>query len=278
VKVRRARRRAARDQGRSSGGTERVRSASCQRRGSALLASSRTVDTAKPRSYITPCVPKRGTSHLRTIMRPQARPFAVEIKNRKRTTQPAMTASFVRQNEWLHLIPPDDLPERDVHEDLAIAPAHSDAFRDAERVFTRTGDSGHPVVETHNRPPAPVVIAEPEAPAPRVLPDLLAAAREQERVSVQLPRTKRAATSTPTRRRRTKADDPTIIASVPSGMDETESLIAVRSGHAEAAIAMSRRRHAGSKLPPGQRWKERRLPKVCWAAKRQRRRRHDPRF
>jgi hypothetical protein len=41
----------------------------------------------------------------------------------------------------------------------------------------------------------------------------------------------------------------------------------VRSGHAKAAIALSRRKPARSQLPPGQRWKERRLPKVCWGRK-----------
>jgi hypothetical protein len=36
-------------------------------------------------------------------------------------------------------------------------------------------------------------------------------------------------------------------------------------GHAERAMAMSRRLSGFKpKLPPGQRWKERRLPKVCW--------------
>jgi hypothetical protein len=199
-------------------------------------------------------------------MRPQTRPFTVETKSRNRARQPAISDSFTRRDDWLDLVPPDDLPERDVNEDLTVVPAH-EAFREAERVFARIG-GGAQAVEVRDGPPATVVIAEPEAPNRRVLPDLLAAAREQERVSIQLPKRGRAATSTPTRRRRTKANNQPVVASVPSGMDEAELSIAVPSRHAEAALALSRRRPARSKLPPGQRWKERRLPRVCWDRKR----------
>ena len=196
-------------------------------------------------------------------MRPQPRPFMVETKTRSRATQPENSASFTRRDDWLDLVPPDDLPERDVNEDLGVAPAH-EAFREAERVFARIG-SGAQAVQAADAPPAPVAIAEP---ARRVLPDLLAAAREQERASIQLPKTKRAATRTPTTQRRTKADHQpvTALCSDP-GVEQERLPVAIPSGHAEAAIALSRRNPGRSKLPRGQRWKERRLPKVCWGRK-----------
>ena len=71
-------------------------------------------------------------------MRPQPRPFMVETKSRRRATQPENSASFTRRDDWLDLVPPDDLPERDVNEDLGVAPAH-EAFREAEKVFARIG-------------------------------------------------------------------------------------------------------------------------------------------
>src|SRR5215203_5654356 len=108
-------------------------------------------------------------------MRPQPRPFMVETKSRRRATHPEKSAT----DDWLDLVPPDDLPERDVNEDLGVAPAH-EAFREAEKVFARIGDISEPVEA--NASPAPVTIAEP---ARRVLPDLLAAAREEERTSIQ---------------------------------------------------------------------------------------------
>src|SRR3954469_15538059 len=129
-------------------------------------------------------------------MRPQTRPFMVETKSRNRTRQPAISASFMRQDDWLDLVPPDDLPERDVNEDLGVAPAYQ-AFREAEKVFARIGNSSEPV-EANDAPPAPVTIAEP---AQRVLPDLLAAAREEERASIRHPKPKRATTRTPTTQR-----------------------------------------------------------------------------
>src|SRR4051794_1980409 len=67
-------------------------------------------------------------------MRPQPRPFMVETKSRRRATQPENSASFTRRHDWLDLVPPDDLPERDVNEDLGVAPAH-EAFREAEKVL-----------------------------------------------------------------------------------------------------------------------------------------------
>ena len=185
----------------------------------------------------------------------------VETKSRRRATQPENSASFTSRDDWLDLVPPDELPERDVHEDLGVAPAH-EAFREAERVFARIG-GGAQAVAVGDGPPAPVAVAEP---ARRVLPDLLAAAREEERVSIRLPKTKRAGTRTPTTRR-TKAHQQPVSTFATPGVEQEGLPVAVPSGHAKAAIALSRRKPARSKLPAAQRWKERRLPKVCWGRK-----------
>ena len=196
-------------------------------------------------------------------MRPQARPFTVELKTRNRATQPTTAVTFTRPDDWLDLVPPDDLPERDAYEDRAASPAKNGALREAEKVFSRIG-GGAQAVQAFDAHPAPVTIAEP---ARRVLPDLLAAAREQERASIGL--RKRAAMRAPTTQRRTKADhQPVTASSVPTpGVEREQLTVAVSSRHAEAAIALSRRNPGRSKLPAGQRWKERRLPKVCWARK-----------
>jgi hypothetical protein len=192
-------------------------------------------------------------------MRPQARPFMVETKSRRRATQPENSASFTRRDDWLDLVPPDELPERDVNEDLGVPPAH-EAFREAEKVFARIGNISEPV-QANDASPAPVAVAEPSR---RVLPDLLAAAREEERVSIRLRKTKRAGTRTPTTQRRTKAHQQPVSTFATPGVEQERLPVAVPSGHAKAAIALSRRKPARSKLPAGQRWKERRLPKVCW--------------
>src|SRR4029079_18941005 len=110
-------------------------------------------------------------------------------------------------------------------------------------------------------------VTEPEAPTRRVLPDLLAAAREKERESITQPTRKRSAPNTLPGQRRYKADHRVAVPSKVCEADQMEPPDSVRSGPAEAAIALSHRKPASSKIPPGQRWKERRLPRVCWACK-----------
>jgi len=196
-------------------------------------------------------------------MRRPARPFTVEIKSRKRSTEPAMAASFDSRDSFVDLAPSDDLPERDIYAGLGDGAAPSEARREAEKLFGRFVADQKPV-PTQVASEAPVSTG-PELVAPvRVLPDLLAVAREEERRAGEAPKPKRAAKGVgPTKPRkkieqaRTDIDvrviDPP---AQPSGM---------LNGHAEAALALSRRnKPRASKLPPGQRWKERRLPRVCW--------------
>jgi hypothetical protein len=194
-------------------------------------------------------------------MRPQARQFTVEIKSRRRSTEPAMTASLVSRDNWADLIPPDDLPERDVYADLGDDAPPSEARRAAEKLFGRFVADEKPV-PTQVASEAPVPTA-PELLAPvRVLPDLLAVARDEERRAGEAPKPKRAARGAGTTKARKKVEEARTHGGVrvtpaqPSGM---------LNGHAEAAMAMSRSRTGiKSKLPLGQRWKARRLPRVCW--------------
>ena len=102
-----------------------------------------------------------------------------------------MTASLVSRDSWADLIPPDDLPERDVYADLGDGAPPSDARRAAEKLFGRFVADQRPV-PTQVASEAPVPTA-PELVAPvRVLPDLLAVAREEERKAGEAPKPKRA--------------------------------------------------------------------------------------
>jgi hypothetical protein len=196
-------------------------------------------------------------------MRPQARPFSVEIKSRKRTAPPA-PASAARQDAWIDAVPPDDLPERDVHEDLSAPAAQSEARRKAERLFGRLNGHTQRSETQDEAAPQEAPAPAPEAPAPRVLPDLLAGAREEERTMVEKPKRTRVPKPTKVKRsNKTKSpgprlEQPKLAASEPANAP-------VPTGDAQATMSQSRRaKQRASKLPPGQRWKERRLPKVCW--------------
>ena len=194
-------------------------------------------------------------------MRPLTRGFTVEIKARRRSTEPTMTASLASQDSWADLIPPDDLPERDVYADLGDGAPPSEARRQAEKLFGRfvADQKPVPVASEAAVPTAP----EPVAPV-RVLPDLLAVAREEERRAGEVPKPKRAAKGVGTTKPRKKIEQARTQVGV-RVIDPPAQPSGMLNGHAEAAMAMSRRSKAtASKLPPGQRWKERRLPRVCW--------------
>jgi hypothetical protein len=195
-------------------------------------------------------------------MRPQTRGFTVEIKARRRSTEPAMTASLVSRDSWADLIPPDDLPQRDVHADLVDGAPPSEARRAAEKLFGRSVAEQKPV-PTQVASEAPVPTA-PELVAPvRVLPDLLAVAREEERRAGEAPKQKRAKGAATTKPRK-KSERARIHVGV-RVIDPPAQPSGMLNGRAEAALALSRRSKApASKLPPGQRWRERRLPRVCW--------------
>jgi hypothetical protein len=196
-------------------------------------------------------------------MKPQARPFSVEIKSRRRNAPLAVPASAAPQDDWMDTIPPDGLPERDVHEDLSDGPSQSEARREAERVFARLNGQAQPSKVKDDPAPSGSPIGTPEAPAPRVLPDLLAGAREEERTMVEKPKRTRVPKPTKVKRsRKTKSPGPRL--KPPEPAPEPAAEIAPEPT-AQATMSQSRRaKQRVSKLPPGQRWKERRLPRVSW--------------
>ncbi|MFL5113372.1 MAG: hypothetical protein ACJ8DL_22070 [Microvirga sp.] len=191
----------------------------------------------------------------------------VEIKSSKRTAQPASAAPPNNSDDLIS----GDLPARDIQAFLIDGPMSREALREADKVFSRfAGDQ--PSVHTTNGGKAPLSPdAEPSAPLVRVLPDLLAAAREHERTAALMPERKRASNSSKTVQRRRKAlVEHRMLDPDPLRADEPKNLTQLTS-HAEAAMAMSRRgKRSRAQLSPGERWKERRLPKVCWDRRRAR--------
>ena len=202
-------------------------------------------------------------------MRPRSRPFMVEIKSSKRTAQPA--ASSAHRNTWDDLVPLGDLPARDIQAFLIEGPVSREALRETEKLFGRfAGDQ--PSVHTTNGGKAPISPhAKPSALVVRVLPDLLADAREHERTAALMPERKRASNGSNTVQRRRKALVEHQMPHPDPARAEQPKNHTQLTRHAEAAMAMSRRgKRSRAQLSPGERWKERRLPKVCWDRRRAR--------
>src|SRR5215208_8418814 len=157
----------------------------------------------------------------------------VEVKNRKRATSPAMASSFTRRDDWLDPISADALPQRDVHEGLTVAPAQSEALREAEKVFQGPRGGAQPA-PAEREPTTAAISSGSEAVSPRVLPDLRAAAREEEREDVRKPR-RSGASNRATDRKKAPAK--------PVRVPAAEPIIEVApvmfsTGHAEAAMAL----------------------------------------
>src|SRR5215208_4730965 len=190
-------------------------------------------------------------------MKFSTRPFMVEIKNRKRATSLA-ASSFTRPDDWLDPICPDALPQRDGHEGLTVAPAQSQALREAEKVFQGLQGSGQ-TAPAESEPTTAAISSESQVVTPRVLPDLRTAAGEAKREDVRQPRRNGAAN------RSTEGQPRKKVSAKPAGPIIEVAPVMFSTGHAEAAMALSRRMSGSrTKLPPGQRWRERRLPRVCW--------------
>ena len=136
----------------------------------------------------------------------------------------------------------------------------------AEKLFGRFVADQKPV-PTQVASEAPVPTA-PELVAPvRVLPDLLAVAREEERRAGEASKRKRAEKGAGTTKPGKKSEQARthVVVRV---IDPPAQPSGTLNGHAERAMAMSSRSGTKAKLPSGQRWKERRLPKVCWDRRR----------
>jgi hypothetical protein len=98
--------------------------------------------------------------------------------------------------------------------------------------------------------------------APRVLPDLLAGAREEERTTVEKPKRSCVPRATKVKRsKKTKSSGPRLEQPEPAPKPAAE---VAPEPTAQATMSQSRRpKQRELKLPPGQRWKERRLLILC---------------
>jgi hypothetical protein len=164
-------------------------------------------------------------------MRAQAKPFRVEVRRSGRLVQGAPAA-------WPAL----------------ASPSNKGVL--SEPASVSTGQESPP--------------GQPSLTNQRVLPDLIAASREQNLFEESLSRraSKRVTASSKSRTRNRKVER-AISGDSAFSMKDDAVTPAPANMHAEAAMRQSRRPASRcAKLPPGQRWKLRCLPPVCWNRRR----------
>jgi hypothetical protein len=205
-------------------------------------------------------------------MKPQARPFIVEVKGRRRPLQTAHTNWRTAVDEPS----PDDLPSRHVGEDEADTP-----FPAASRVFSPFAASAISSASTLGELAASVFTPKPQEPPAeslpatadvrtgRILPSSLpvnrfdnASAPESAPVQVKAAERRRQPAAEVVNPE--EAPEPSEMRTDPlSELTVSPEMIVV----AERPSLRNRQRHrqrANARVRAGEGWKRRRLPKACW--------------
>ena len=204
-------------------------------------------------------------------MKPQARPFTVEVKTKRRPLQAPHT-------NWSTVIDepsPDDLPSRDVLHDGPDTP-----FAAASRVFSAFATSAISSASTlgdlassvftpkSQEQPAEQPAAE-EGRSGRILPSLLpltpldtAPLQDDNplRKAAKANRPRKAATVPEER----EASEPTEKAADPAIAPSTAPELSLAPTPSPQHGRKPNRRRAEARVRAGEGWKRRRLPKACW--------------
>jgi hypothetical protein len=216
-------------------------------------------------------------------MKTQTRPFKVEVKSKRRPVQ--SSTSSVNWGMSADEGAPKDVPSRDSKKGGSVRASSGTAFDEASRVFgafmANTASAAASLSELASAVFAPRLV---EAPTPS--PETVEAAASQGRrvlpsldlLSAQ--RTEVGLESTPKRRasRPSKTEARQVIRAAPKLASEPAPEPAAEQGGNPPALVVAetsiqkevreplraRRLSRKTRVPAGERWKRRRLPKVLW--------------
>jgi hypothetical protein len=205
-------------------------------------------------------------------MKPQTRPFTVEVKSKRRAHQ-------APDANWTTVIDepsPDDLPTRDVQEDAADTPLSA-----AARVFSTFTSNAFSSASTLGEfaasvfGPRPQRLISESAPAldqgrtGRILPSLLPVNRFEQPSASALPRLAKPKTKRP-RKPTAQVDDSAqgsesteVQSDLPPPPVVTSELIRSAEQSSPRDRRMTRRK-SKARVRAGEGWKRRRLPNSCW--------------
>ena len=222
-------------------------------------------------------------------MRRPTRPFTVEFKSRRKPVQ-----GFISDENGGRLIDepaPDEVPSRDVSEDAPASAGDDTPFAAANRVFSKftsgavstaaslsdLASSAFAPQPTEPSEPSPAASDEPPqservppSPVPASASEDAQPENRNEPLTKPAPKPRR----TPTRSlahaehapdRDEQAAESTHPDIVPGEQESTaEPITAARVVTPVPDGPKPTRRRAEPRVPAGERWKQRRLPKVCW--------------
>jgi hypothetical protein len=216
-------------------------------------------------------------AHLNSIsrradMKPQARPFMVEVKGRRRPLETAHANWSTAVDEPS----PDDLPGRDVREDEADTPVTA-----ASRVFSAFATSAISSASTSGdlaasvftpkpqEPPAETLPATADARTGRILPSLLPVNRFDDasagqRAPVQAKAAKRRREPAAVVVNPEEAPEPSEVRADPPSDRTVSPEVIVAAERSSVRNRQRYRRRADARVRAGEGWKRRRLPKACW--------------
>jgi hypothetical protein len=205
-------------------------------------------------------------------MKPQARPFTVEVKSKRRPLLAPQTNSSTVIDEPS----PDDLPTREVPDDGPDTP-----FAAASRVFSAfatnaissastLGDLASSVFTPKSQEQPAEQPASEEGRSGRILPSLLPLSPfDTASVQDDKPHRKAAKANRPRKRPATvpserEAPEPTEGSAVPAIPPATTAELSVAAAPPPQHGRKPNRRRAEARVRAGEGWKRRRLPKACW--------------
>jgi hypothetical protein len=205
-------------------------------------------------------------------MKPQTRPFTVEVKSKRRAHQ-------APDANWTTVIDepsPDNLPSRDVREDAADTPLSA-----AARVFSTFTSNAFSSGSTLGEfaasvfGPKPQELVSESAPAldqgrtGRILPSLLPVNRFEAPPASALPRLAKPKTKRPRKPTAQVYDsaqgsEPIEVPSDPPTPPVVTSELIRSDEQSSPHDRRTTRRKSKARVRAGEGWKRRRLPKACW--------------
>jgi hypothetical protein len=202
-------------------------------------------------------------------MRRSTRPFTVESESRRKPAQ-----GFASDEDRGRLIDepaPEEVPSRDVNED---APASGDY---TPSTAASPGDLASSVFAPQRPKPSPAAPDEPfegervpPSPVPAGASDDTRPENRDEPLTEPAPKRRRTPARSPARAERAPDRDEQAAESARRAMMPGELEIVaepntpVQDGHPMPDGPKLTRRRTEPRVPAGERWKRRRLPKVCW--------------